>query len=507
MKCLLIDIGYDCEELNEPLGIEVLLSYLKEKSNDIEIFCHFSNVDGDNYKELFESCNPDIIALSTHINTWHRMDKVYFDYIQYSINNEKKPIVVVGGILGTYEYEAVLNKYSNTICSIGEGEESLLQILNIAKSLEVLDFDLLTLRLKEMACNNLAYCWNGIIHVSDRSVIQDLSSNDFTISHRYLKSILSKGGIVRVEASRGCPWNKCSFCVLKWKYGGSTWRPYSWKKVIPEIIEASSQGATSIYFTDEEFLAGDYERIQDFVNQIKYLKQIGAIYNNLEFVASTSAQALLGKYGMSKEEVEASLVDLKEIGFRSFFLGIESGADSQLKRFRKGSTVKDNENALTLLRKYSIEVDVGYILFDPLMTVKELSESLEFLKRNGLNSHISRFAKRLRLVPHTVYYDLKDIRKKQYDVNAVEEKYEFKDARIQKIYDCYSQWEVNHLRVTHTIQAKIRATESSTERSCTIKKLEKIRENEYIVLSKLVSLSASIPDFEEKSIEEIVRYI
>lgn len=503
MNFLLVDIGYDCEELNEPLGIEVLYSYLKKYVCDVNIICYSVNLEGDNYKKLFDSCKPDIVAVSTHINTSERMDRLYYSYLEYSADQGKNPIIVVGGILGTYDYKSILSKYHNTICSIGEGEISLLQIINIAKKLDGLNFESLISNIQKKECDNLAYYFNDKIVVKPRTVIQDLTEADYSVTHKYLRSTLCEGGIARIEASRGCVWNKCSFCVLAWKYAGTAWRPYSLEKVISEIINVAREGAHTIYFTDEEFIAGDYYRIQDFIQKIKLLKHRGEISENLEFVASTSVHALLGKYGMTKDEVETCLVGLKEIGFRSFFLGIESGCNMQLKRFRKGTTVKDNEDALHLLKKYSIEADVGYILFDPLLTVSELAESLEFLKRNELEGHISRFAKRLRLVPYTSYCKFDDLMIQQYDNDAVEINYQFMDHKIQKIYDCYAEWEKKHLSITHTVQAKIRATISSEERNDYMEQLSEIRRTEYLVLSRLVSLALVASDFDEMSTEEI----
>ena len=504
MNFLLIDIGYDCEELNEPLGIETLSSFLKNKLPEIHIDSYCANCEGRDYFSIFNRYKPDIIGVSAHISTWKYVDDLYVEYLSFCEGSGVYPIILVGGILGTYEYEILINKYKNVICSIGEGEESLLQVLKLANSLDVLSYANLLSNKEFASCVNVAYKCHGKVVRNSRRCISSFDNLSVLTEHKYLKAVLNKGGIARVEASRGCPWNKCSFCVLRWKYAGEAWRPYSWDKVIPEIIDVASQGAKAIYFTDEEFLAGNYHRLQVFIEKIKTLKSQEIIDRDLEFVASTSTQALLGKYSMSRTEVENCLLSLKEIGFRSFFLGIESGSDMQLLRFRKGSTVKDNEDAILLLKKHSLEADIGYILFDPLLSVSELSESLDFLKRNGLENHISRFAKRLRLVPHTAYCNYPGIQFEQYDHNAIEFTYKFKDPKVQKIFDCYSNWEVNHISLTHSVQAAIRATESSSEvRNDKIERLSAIRQNEYEFLRCLVELAQTMPNFCEQPINTI----
>ena len=496
MKLLLVDIGYDCEELNEPLGIEVLCTYVKNNISNIDVDIYYSNIDGLDYAKVLKGFAPDSVGVSTHINTLQRFDTFYTQYQDYCKINNKSVIVLVGGILGTYEFEYVLKYYRNTVCMIGEGEESLLYLLNESNLLENLTYEDLIVSLHSHSCVNIAYIKDDRVFCKKRKCMESLQNITYPSEHKYLAAIIENKGLVRIESSRGCPWNKCSFCVLNWKYAGYAWRAYSLDKVISEIINVSLHGASVIYFTDEEFIAGDFERLNSFINRVRQLKTENMINSKLEFVASTSVQALLGKYGMTKQQVVQCLRGLKEIGFRSFFLGIESGCDGQLLRFKKGCTIKESEEAIKLLRNLSIESDIGYILFDPLLTVEELHESLKFIKRNGLSHHISRFAKRLRLVPYTEYSTFEGIESNFYDYNWVETIYKFQDCRIQKIYDCYSCWENEHLTQTHTFQAEIRASESlEKNREVNMNKLIKIREDEFYVLSKLVEMALKNQNF------------
>lgn len=486
LKFLLIDIGYDCEELNEPLGIETLLSYLRVYSPSVKCDIYSANFDNTEYgKFLFDFC-PDVIGFSTHINTWDRFDRFYNISNKYFKKSNKEPIYIVGGILGTYEFSTVLERYSNVICSIGEGEESISNLLNIVATNKNITIINLINNLLTNNCPNLALMVKDQVILTERRVLNNLEDLNICVDHRYLDSVISKNGIVRMEASRGCPWNKCSFCVLNWKYAGTQWRPFSINKIINEIIDLSSMGAKTIYFTDEEFIAGRKERLFTLISYIQQEKNKNAINPDVEFVASTSVQAISGKYEIDKESIKVLLKKMKKVGFRSFFLGIESGSNSQLKRFNKGTTVSEIESTLRLLRELNIEVDVGYILFDPFLTIDELKDSLSFLKRNGLEKHISRFAKRLRLVPFTPFCHYKNLKKGEYDSNLVEQKYLFNDNNIQDIFNMYSSWEEKHLSKTHLLQASIRNLQTSRDRDEQIDILGKIRIDEYDMLNKLI---------------------
>ena len=486
MKCVFIDIGYDCEELNEPLGIEVLESYLKKHAPHIQTGMHFSNLDGSDYLGFLSDEEPDIIAVSTHINTWKRWDSFYKVFVSYSENANKHIALVIGGIIATYEYDHLLQCYPDVICSIGEGEESILSICQLYEVSK--NYSQFLEALEEQNCPNLVFFRKNQRVITRRSIIADLSKENIEVNHSYLNRIVKSGGLARMEASRGCPWNNCSFCVMKWKYDGVKWRPFSLDKVASEIIQLSNIGAEIIYFTDEDFIAGDYNRLERFINIINEYKQNSIINPKLEFVASTSIHTIL--YDQNGEINNSIYIfkRLKQIGFRSLFVGIESGSETQLKRFCKGISVSEIENALQILRKCDIEPDIGYIIFDPLMDLDELIEDLMFLERNNLHHQISRFAKRMRVVPFTKYCQSPKLKLKYYDKEQIEYSYSFNDISIEYIYKVYSEWEDYNVHRTHILQAQIRAMSTSSEKRVALKqKLASIRKKEFDVLSYLVN--------------------
>ena len=505
MKCLFLDLGYDFEELDEPLGISVLASYTQSifDAVHVEEFC--ANYETISYCELLSKNNPDIVAISTHVNTWERLNILYRAIDSWRKNSAKEILILIGGILGTYEYEHLLHTYPDVICMIGEGEQALYSIID--STLEESSIAQIKGILINKKCPNVVFeDSNKDLYIGKRCVQNDLSTWNHPVTHKYLSTTLAQNGIVRMEASRGCPWNKCSFCVLKWKYAGCGWRPYSIEKVISELTYLSQKGAKTIFFTDEEFIGSDYDHLTNLIDTIISLKGEYKINPKIEFVASTSVQALSGRYGISQDKVFALIIKMKKAGFRSFFLGIESGSDSQLARFCKGITVSETEKVLYLLKKYEIETDVGYILFDPLMNIIELKESLEFLERTGLHKDISRFAKRLRVVPHTTYCDNYKVNKQGYNKESVEYYYTFNDLRIQSLYDKYIEWEKEHLSYTHKIQGDIRASLNNEKRLQEIQELKHYRFKEYYALKYLVECALQEQDLTSISVKEINRY-
>jgi GT2 family glycosyltransferase len=76
---------------------------------------------------------------------------------------------------------------------------------------------------------------------------------------------------------------------------------------------------------------------------------------------------------------------LKEAGLRQVLLGIESGSERVLRRWRKGATVEQNRRAIETINKAGIALEPGFILFDAHTTAQELGESLGFLRSTGLD--------------------------------------------------------------------------------------------------------------------------
>src|SRR5262249_23772595 len=66
------------------------------------------------------------------------------------------------------------------------------------------------------------------------------------------------------------------------------------------------------------------------------------------------------------------------------FLGVESGATAQLERYNKGSTVDEMVSAIRYLSLSGVRLRFGFIFFDPLMSVQDLVENIEFLGRTDI---------------------------------------------------------------------------------------------------------------------------
>lgn len=81
---------------------------------------------------------------------------------------------------------------------------------------------------------------------------------------------------------------------------------------------------------------------------------------------------------------EEDFKQLKEVGLDEALIGIESGSQKCLNRWRKGAKVEDNEKMIRLLKKCNINIAPAFIMVDPYTTLDELKESYTFIMNNEL---------------------------------------------------------------------------------------------------------------------------
>ena len=75
---------------------------------------------------------------------------------------------------------------------------------------------------------------------------------------------------------------------------------------------------------------------------------------------------------------------LKKVGLVRVYLGFESGNAAQLKRYCRGMTLNEMEQSARVISDLGIDLDVGFIMFDPEMNIAEMKKNISFFRDNGL---------------------------------------------------------------------------------------------------------------------------
>lgn len=324
----------------------------------------------------------------------------------------------IGGIFPTFAYEelfALCNQIDSII--LGEGEITFYELAQ--KIIAGKDW---------RDVNGISYMEKGEV---TKTPIRPLAENldDFPYPARdNLPLVLKRQPSVSMLSSRGC-YGGCTFCsvVPFFSAFGPRCRVRSTENIINEIqMLISTYGVHNIIFNDAEFAGGiAVNRGQT----IEIAQEIIKRNFNIHF----SIQCRVNDIDIDTFEI------LKQAGLRRVFLGVESGSQTALDRFKKGVSVQDNINAIDILSKLDMYVSMGFIMFDEQTTFDEVSENMDFIKKakslmpKGKLQDVFIATKALPLAGSEVESKLKQSGK--YEGNCLDFDYKLNDPNMEKLFN------------------------------------------------------------------------
>jgi radical SAM superfamily enzyme YgiQ (UPF0313 family) len=180
-------------------------------------------------------------------------------------------------------------------------------------------------------------------------------------NYRYPFTLSSKYCSVLTEF--GCPF-RCSFCImgkLRYKYRDA-------ENVITELEYIKSLGVKEIFFVDQTFGANKK-------NTIRLLSLMIEKNLNLKWFCFSRVDVL------DKE----MLVMMKNAGCHTIIIGIESGSDTMLNKYRKGYNTKQVIEILTFCNKNKIRTVGTFIIGLPEENLQTSKETLGLIKKLPLD--------------------------------------------------------------------------------------------------------------------------
>lgn len=161
--------------------------------------------------------------------------------------------------------------------------------------------------------------------------------------------------VIPVEFSRGCWWNKCSFCNLNIQ-----WKNYRFKssdRMLEEVLALSRQYESLHFtFTDNALPPSEAD---------SFFQQLSQQHLDLDFFAEIRA--------IAKPE-RLSLYRLG--GLSTVQIGIEALSTSLLKKLNKGTTTIDNIAVIKMCSEMKIQMEGNLIVEFPGSLEKEVEETL-----------------------------------------------------------------------------------------------------------------------------------
>lgn len=390
-KIMLVNISVPYEFAGAPadvsleqIGLGYLAAVLKEKGHNVCLYDAYSREDSESeIVKKIENYEPDFLCLSPTCFSWDRTIR-----ISKEAKRSKRSIKTVFG--GPHvSFEPVLTRALREFDCIdylvrGEGEISIVTII------DNLSFDEM-IKIPGVCCRDP----QGQIHVSSElsKQVEDLDKLPFPLRDSEPLSGMS----VRITTSRGCYSNGrgCSFCQMPLQ-NPHGWRPRSPKNVVDEIEYWANKGHDSFVCAEGDFLGlSKYG--------IKRAGEIGEeiLRRNLDI----RLRVFGGIPGIIAAEKNGVLSILKKAGLERMYPGIEAGNEEDLKLYEKNIIIDQIKTAIDILRRRSIGLQIGFIMFNPWSNSKRLIANVSLLKQIDQAHLWFNFAYRLGLFPGTRLLD------------------------------------------------------------------------------------------------------
>ena len=162
---------------------------------------------------------------------------------------------------------------------------------------------------------------------------------------------VDEGDSLLIRTTRGCPWNKCEFCV-NYKNMRFSMRPL--EEIKKDILAAAE------YYGGHPFQSCFLQDGDSFIMKTKDLLEILRLFKQhfptLKRVTS---------YGRAQTMIRKSPEEMKEIcdaGLKILYCGMESGSDTVLKKIKKGVTSADLITSAAMAKEAGMGISEFIIL-------------------------------------------------------------------------------------------------------------------------------------------------
>ncbi len=258
-----------------------------------------------------------------------------------------------------------------------------------------------------------------------------------------------------IIAGRGCVHN-CSFCNEREFYrqsGGLIKRIRKPEMVAGEMEFLYRKKHCSVFlFVDDDFP----------VNSVKEPQWVAKFCQNLK--ERKLNDKIIWHICCRPDEVdEEQFILMKNNGLFSVFLGLEDGTDTGLKRLRKGMTIEKSLEGINILKKHRLNINFGFLLFQPSSTFGSIADNLGFLRQICSDGYTP--VTFLKLMPYYETQVEKELQKEgRLKISNGIRDYDFQEEWLNDYYnftavsfmkwlrypeglECTSHWTRNHFSV------------------------------------------------------------
>lgn len=327
-----------CEAGDRPnLGLLYLASALKEKNHSV-LISDLNHEDYYNLNKKIKYSNPQFIGITTTTPYFHW----FTNYAKHLKHNYPEIKLIAGGPHATADPTSLEETFDHIV--VGEGERAIVDLIEGKIKDKIIRYPY------EQNLDSLPIPLRGLLPLDERYGLMQEGQKTMTML-----------------TSRSCDYD-CFFCTKN--ILGPNLRCHSIDRVISEVKELKDKfGYSSVYFTDDCFISHNKNRVKEFADKLISEKI------NISYRCTARANCI---------ETDI-LKSLKKSGCRSLSLGLEHMDDNVLSKINKGNTIKDNENAIKLIKQERIKIRGSFILNLPGATKETMYKSLQFAIDNKID--------------------------------------------------------------------------------------------------------------------------
>ena len=348
------DIFEEESGIYPPLGLMYIASYLKAHTDhSVEILDTQAN--GLTYSEIeneIRRISPDIVGITTL--TFTLIDVINIAKMARRIDGNIH-ICLGGPHVYIYPDETIRFPFVDSLV-LGEGE------IAFAELADSLGENIPLNKVKGIVFKN----GKEIVHTEPREFNTDLDSLPFPergmTPYKSYSSVLSKESLMTtMMTSRGCPFS-CIYCHRP--HMGKKYRTRSAVNVVDEMEECANMGIREFMIFDDIFTL-NRGRVFEVCKEI--------IDRRLDISWDIRSRVNTVDYEMLKQ--------LKKAGCKRISYGIEAGTDKALKALKKGTTLKQSEEAIRMTKDLGITTLADFMLGSPQEEREDILKTIDFALR------------------------------------------------------------------------------------------------------------------------------
>lgn len=356
MKILLIQpakapstLGGEDIYIFEPLALEYVAAGIGD-DHDVRILDMRIEKD---LKEFLTGYKPDIVGITSYTVNVNTVKGFFREIKAWN----SKIFTVIGGHHATVSPEDFLEPSIDLIV-MGEGVFIFKEIVRRLENGEGFD-----------GLQGIVYTREDKIIKTPYAPIIDLDAFPFPkreLTERYRCHYFTEWmkPLASIRISKGCPF-RCNFCAL-WRLTGGRYLARKPENIIKELLEIKEN---FVFFADDESLI-DAERMTGLA---KLIKESGIKKRYFLYARSDTIVR------------HPELLEVwREIGLERVFVGLEFFREEDLEYIKKGSTVRDNEDAMKILQSLNIDIYASFII-RPEFARKDFRELRQYCRHSGLN--------------------------------------------------------------------------------------------------------------------------